>query len=212
MNEEKITMTRQQSLLGETIQDVTLTAWPIVWADNKYDQDSRVVLEMLRDWAVEFENWWYGHDQEWRDKNSYYIEVNQFALRKSKVYVRQFNPVNVVPLIKRGVSLYDVICHWAEDRGCEEEFAIFDLENEEDFDLFYGNHSFKTIAMMRESRYWFDGLAYKETGPMKATMDDMAYVINDEVLGWIRESLEKGDDISHWDKVFYLDALRPFLQ
>ena len=44
-------MTQEMHLLGETIQEVTLAAWPIVWADNKYDQDSRNVLEMLRDWA-----------------------------------------------------------------------------------------------------------------------------------------------------------------
>lgn len=84
-----IVMTREMSLLGETIQDITLSAWPIVWDNNKYDQDSREVLEMLRDWAVEFENWWYGHDQDWRDNNSYYIEVEQYAIRKSKEYVKE---------------------------------------------------------------------------------------------------------------------------
>ena len=84
-----IVMTREMSLLGETIQDITLSAWPIVWDNNKYDQDSREVLEMLRDWAVEFENWWYGHDQDWRDANCWSIEVEDYTIRKSKEYVKE---------------------------------------------------------------------------------------------------------------------------
>lgn len=80
-------MTQEMHLLGETIQEVTLAAWPVVWADNKYDQDSRNVLEMLRDWAEEFENWWLSRDEDWRDRHDYLEEVWDFTEKKSKEYV-----------------------------------------------------------------------------------------------------------------------------
>lgn len=77
-------------LLGESIQEVTLCAWPIVWADNKYDQDSRDVLEMLRDWAEEFEDWWMSHDEDWKDLNDYVEEVWKFTEKKAKDYIQSF--------------------------------------------------------------------------------------------------------------------------
>ena len=82
-------MDRKTSLLGETIQDVTLTAWPIVWADNEYDQDSREVLEMLREWAEKFQDWWDSKAQDWRDRHSYLEEVENFAKRRARQYVRE---------------------------------------------------------------------------------------------------------------------------
>jgi len=78
---------RRTSLLGETIQDITLFAWPIVWADNKYDQDSREVLIELRGWASEFEEWWYNLDEASKDKTDYLEEVEKFATRKAQDYV-----------------------------------------------------------------------------------------------------------------------------
>ena len=83
-------MTNEMHLLGESIQEVTLVAWPIVYADNKYDQDSRMVLEMLRDWAEEFETWWMSHDEDWRADNDYIVEVEDFAERKSREYISRF--------------------------------------------------------------------------------------------------------------------------
>ena len=74
-------------LLGETIQDITITAWPIVWDGNKYDQDSRVILEMLRDWAEEFQSMWDGLSQDERDKKSYLERVEDYAWEKSQAYV-----------------------------------------------------------------------------------------------------------------------------
>ena len=74
-------------LLGETIQDITLTAWPVVWNNNKYDQDSREVLEMLRDWADEFQAMWDGMSQDERDKKSYLSMVEDYAWRKAQEYV-----------------------------------------------------------------------------------------------------------------------------
>lgn len=83
-------MTREMHLLGESIQEVTLCAWPIVWADNKYDQDSRGVLEMLRDWAEEFEAWWKSHDEDWMDATDYVDEIYKFTEKKSKEYIKTF--------------------------------------------------------------------------------------------------------------------------
>jgi len=81
-------MTREMHLLGESIQEITLYAWPIVWADNKYDKDSRVVLEMLRDWAEEFENWWLSSTEAYKDTHDYLDEIEKYAELKSREYIR----------------------------------------------------------------------------------------------------------------------------
>ena len=66
-------MTHEMHLLGESIQEVTLAAWPVVWDNSKYDQDSRDVLETLRNWAEEFETWWQSHDEDGDVKIEAYI-------------------------------------------------------------------------------------------------------------------------------------------
>lgn len=86
-------MTQEMHLICESIQEVTLIAWPIVWADNKYDQDSRVVLEMLRNWGEEFENWWISHDEDWICDHDYIECVERYAEIKSRRYVQSVNPV-----------------------------------------------------------------------------------------------------------------------
>lgn len=83
-------MTREMHLLGEGIQEVTLRAWPKVWADNKYDQDSREVLITLREWAEEFENWWLSHDEDWMDAHDYLEEIWAFTDKKVKEYLKRF--------------------------------------------------------------------------------------------------------------------------
>ncbi len=83
-------------LLGETIQDITLTAWPVVWNNNKYDQDSRVVLEMLRDWAEDFQSMWDGMSQDERDKKSYLSMVEDYAWRKAQEYVADIIEQSVI--------------------------------------------------------------------------------------------------------------------
>ena len=82
------TFTPELNLLGEALQDITICAWPIVWDENKYDQDSREVLPMLREWAVEFATWWLGLDEEEHYTRSYYEEVYDFAERKAREYVK----------------------------------------------------------------------------------------------------------------------------
>lgn len=86
----KFTLSKEMHLLCETIQEITLHVWDKVWADNKYDQDSRNVLEMLRDWGVEFENYW--QELVAKHENYDYIdEVWAFADRKADEYVKHFN-------------------------------------------------------------------------------------------------------------------------
>lgn len=82
-------MTHEMSLLCETIQEITLAAWPLVYGkDNKYDLDSRVVLEEFRDWGEEFEKWWQDHDGDWIDNHDYLDEVTAFAQIKAHEYVK----------------------------------------------------------------------------------------------------------------------------
>lgn len=84
-------MTQQMHLLGESIQEVTLRAWPTVYGeDNKYDQDSREVLRELRGWAEEFEKWWQSHDEVWKDITDYVIEVWRFTDKKVEEYLKRF--------------------------------------------------------------------------------------------------------------------------
>lgn len=86
-------MDQKMHLICESIQEVTLAAWPIVWDDNKYDQDSRVVLEMLRDWGEAFEDWWISHDEDWICEHDYIEYVWRYADIKSRQYVRSLRSV-----------------------------------------------------------------------------------------------------------------------
>lgn len=80
---------RKLHLFCESVQEVTLCAWPIIWADNKYDQDSRVVLETILGWAWEFEIWWLSHGESWRDRHDYIEEVVVFTRNKCKEYLKE---------------------------------------------------------------------------------------------------------------------------
>ena len=84
-------MTNEMHLLGESIQEVTLAAWPVVYGeDNKYDLDSRFVLSELRDWAEEFENWWMSHDEDWREDHDYLEEIWAFTEKKCKEFTEMY--------------------------------------------------------------------------------------------------------------------------
>lgn len=84
-------MDRNTHLLCESVQEVTLAAWPVIWDNNKYDQDSRVVLEVMRDWGEQFENWWIGHDDDWIDSHDYVEEIWKYTDLKCKEYLRNIN-------------------------------------------------------------------------------------------------------------------------
>lgn len=78
----------QTHLICETAQYMTLDAWPIIYGeDNKYDQDSHKVLETIREWAEEFENWWQSHDEDWMDANDYLINLDNFTEKKAQKYI-----------------------------------------------------------------------------------------------------------------------------
>lgn len=81
-------MDTKTHLICETVQYMTLDAWPIMYGeDNKYDLDSRLVLMEIREWAEEFEKWWQSHDEDWIDTTDYQIEVEKFATEKAQAYV-----------------------------------------------------------------------------------------------------------------------------
>ncbi|MBO7684873.1 MAG: hypothetical protein J6Y20_04895 [Lachnospiraceae bacterium] len=87
---KRFTLTNDMHLLGESIQEITLDAWPIIYGpENEYDQDSRVVLETIRDWAEEFERWWMSHSEDWRDHHDYLEEIDKFSDRKCKEYLEE---------------------------------------------------------------------------------------------------------------------------
>lgn len=84
-------MDRQTHLICENAQYITLIAWPIIYGDdNKYDQDSRNVMETIRDWAEAFENWWQLHDEEWMEVNDYLSELEKFTEEKAEKYIEPF--------------------------------------------------------------------------------------------------------------------------
>ena len=76
-----------ESLL-ETVQDVTLYAWKRLWFDdNKYKFDSRDLLGVIRDWIIEFQNWW--DDLPEKNNRSYLIEVEEFTEKKCKKFLEE---------------------------------------------------------------------------------------------------------------------------
>ena len=78
-------MDNKTHLLIETIQEITLLAWPELYGDdNKYDLGSAVVLEMCRHWGEEFEEWWQTHDMDWMEENDYYLTLEEFTTKKIK--------------------------------------------------------------------------------------------------------------------------------
>lgn len=87
---KRFDLDRDGHLVCESIQEITLYAWPIIWDNNKYDQDSRNVLETIREWGVEFENYWQGQldkDENYTDTHSYMEEIDHFAKKKCDEYL-----------------------------------------------------------------------------------------------------------------------------
>lgn len=79
-------------MICESIQKVTLQAWPIIYGnDNPHDLDSRDVLEEFRLWGEEFENWWMEHDEDWRESTDYSEEITKFTDQKVGAYLRMLN-------------------------------------------------------------------------------------------------------------------------
>lgn len=81
---------RADDLICESIQEVTLVAWPMIYGeDNKLDIDSREVLETIRRWGEEFEAWWINHPEEWICQHDYVAEVGHFAQQKAAEFIKQ---------------------------------------------------------------------------------------------------------------------------
>lgn len=81
-------MTREEHLICETVQYITIDAWPAIYGkDNEHDLDSRDVMEEFRYWGEEFEKWWMSLPE---DNLDYQIEVEKFTERKVKEYISKF--------------------------------------------------------------------------------------------------------------------------
>lgn len=79
---------RDSALICESIQEVTLVAWPMIYGENNdNDLDSREVLDLFRTWGEEFESWWINHDEEWICSHDYISEVEHFAEQKAAAYL-----------------------------------------------------------------------------------------------------------------------------
>ncbi len=103
-------MNTETHLLCETIQDISLQAWPIIYGqENKYDLDSRALLETFREWGELFNNWWNSHDQEWFDKNDYLSNVEHFTILKCKEYFKDLHPQKEDELAKDLDSIDNII-------------------------------------------------------------------------------------------------------
>lgn len=76
------------ALICESIQEVTLVAWPMIYGkDNPHDLSSTEVLETFRRWGEEFESWWINHDEAWISEHDYTEEVELFAEKKATEYI-----------------------------------------------------------------------------------------------------------------------------
>ena len=83
MHEDQ-TLNNKEESLQEVIQDVTLTAWPLLYGEsNPFDLDSRALLQEMRGWALEFHNQWENDDPHEED---YMLAVEQFASKKAIDY------------------------------------------------------------------------------------------------------------------------------
>lgn len=75
MEKENITM------LIEAAQDITLCAWSQVYGSTPAFSDSRIVLQLFRDWAKEFEAWWQS-DAVKPEEDDYMLAVERFTEKK----------------------------------------------------------------------------------------------------------------------------------
>ena len=87
-NKERFVLTPDMHLLTETIQDITLQAWGVIYPVNN---DSREVLREFRRWGEEFEKWWTDHDAQWLCEHDYMDEIERFTDQKCQEYLKNHN-------------------------------------------------------------------------------------------------------------------------
>ena len=79
---------RESHLICESIQNITIVAWPMIYGkDNPHDLNSMELLELFRSWGEQFEAWWINHPDKWVAEHDYIIEVENFALKKADEYL-----------------------------------------------------------------------------------------------------------------------------
>lgn len=69
------------TMLIEATQDITLSAWEKVYGSTPAYGESRIVLQLFRGWAEEFEAWWQS-DAVKPEEDDYMLAVERFTEKK----------------------------------------------------------------------------------------------------------------------------------
>ena len=85
----------------EALQDITLNAFPQLYCHDSRYEDSRVVYDLLQEWAREFEDWWAGLSQEEQDSIDYIESVDNFTEKKVKEALKATYSVTFEVLVKK---------------------------------------------------------------------------------------------------------------
>lgn len=82
-------MDTKTHLICETVQYITIDAWPAIYGDeNEHDLDSRDLLLEFRYWGEEFEKFWMSLSEDDREsKYDYQLELEKFTDKKVKEYL-----------------------------------------------------------------------------------------------------------------------------
>ena len=84
-------MDRKTHLIVESIQEMTLYAWPTMYGeDNPFDLPGSEVLETIRGWGEEFENMWQSHDEEYYTSHDYLEELWAFTDKKLEEFLKLY--------------------------------------------------------------------------------------------------------------------------
>lgn len=67
----------------EAIQDLM---WVFVDSLHPYYEDSRETLATIRDWGIEFEEWWQSLTEDDKDETDYFTEIYNFGDKKMKAF------------------------------------------------------------------------------------------------------------------------------
>lgn len=77
--------------LTETIQNITVQAWPEIYGeDNEHDEDSLALLSKFRLWGMEFERWWNSLGEDGQEQLDYIEEIEKFTERRVKEYLNKY--------------------------------------------------------------------------------------------------------------------------
>lgn len=123
---------------------------------------------------------------------------------------------DITYFIRPDVSLYDIICFWRKYVNAEAEMRLFDLYEDDDFEVFVDHYGWERAEKYQDlNRYYLYGCNDEfKFGPKPLTRDedDLKDIVNGCVLSHLKAENEKGNDLGHWNKYFDMFKVRPFLQ